>query len=107
SAQKILTNIRQAVPAHGKLLIVEGSVEHDLLPAQSVRSIWDVTQYVCTWGKSRTLEEFSELAYRSGFHLANIYVPNTLDALILECLPIAGWTKPAEIRSPEAVPSVN
>lgn len=87
-AELILRNIRAAVPAHGKLLIVEGSVDHDLLPSPSVRAIWDVTQFAVTWGKSRTLDEFSALADRAGFRLANIYVPETIDALILECEPV-------------------
>jgi hypothetical protein len=86
-AEHILKNIRKAVPSHGKLLIVEGSVDHDLLPTPSVRAVWDVTQFVTTWGKSRTLDEFSQLAHRAGFRLANVYVPQTFDALILECLP--------------------
>jgi hypothetical protein len=87
SALQILRNIRDAVPAHGKLLIVEGSVDHKLLPAPLVRSIWDVTQFAASWGKSRTLDEFSALAHKAGFRLANIYVPPTIDALILECVP--------------------
>ncbi len=97
-ALKILRTIREAVPSHGKLLIVEGSVDHDLLPTPSIRSIWDVTQFAATWGKSRTLEEFSRLAHQAGFHLANIYVPETLDSLILECLPVAGWSAPMPVR---------
>ncbi len=88
SAVKILSNIREAVPPHGKLLIVEGSVDHNLLSAPLVRSIWDVMQYAATWGKSRTLDEFSALAHKAGFRLANIYVPPTIDALILECVPV-------------------
>lgn len=87
-AVQILRSIRRAIPTHGKLLIVEGSVDHDLLPAPSVRAIWDLTQFAATWGKSRTLDEFSAVAHQAGFRLAQIYVPNTLDALILECLPI-------------------
>lgn len=87
SAERILRSIRAAVPEHGKLLIVEGSVDHNLLPTPSIRAIWDVTQFMVTWGKSRTLDEFSALAARAGFRLANIYVPETLDALILECEP--------------------
>jgi hypothetical protein len=86
-AETILRNIREAIPEHGRLLIVEGSADHDLLPAPSVRAIWDVTQFAVTWGKSRTLDEFSRLAQRTGFVLANVYVPDALDSLILECLP--------------------
>jgi hypothetical protein len=88
SAERILRNIRDAVPTHGKLLIVEGSVDHDLLPSPSMRAVWDVSQFATTWGKSRTLDEFSALVHRAGFRLANIYVPNTIDALILECVPM-------------------
>lgn len=88
SAVRILKTIRRAIPPHGKLLIVEGSVDHDLLPAPSVRAIWDLTQFVVTWGKSRTLDEFAALAHQAGFRLAQIYVPATIDALILECLPV-------------------
>lgn len=88
SAERILRNIRDAVPAHGKLLIVEGSVDHNLLPYPSMRAVWDVSQFATTWGKSRTLDEFSALVHRAGFRLANIYVPNTIDALILECVPM-------------------
>ena len=98
-AELILRNIRAAVPAHGKLLIVEGSVDHNLLPAPSVLAIWDVTQFGITWGKSRTLEEFSALAERAGFRLANVFVTETIDGLILECEPIQRprWEQPESV----------
>lgn len=105
-AEVILRTIRRAVPDHGKLLIVEGSVDHDLLPIPSIRAVWDMTQFASTWGKSRTLDEFSELAARAGFRLANIYVPPTLDALILECLPdeIPRWHQKNRLPQQPVIP---
>lgn len=94
SVVKILENIRRAIPAHGKLLIIEGSVDHDLGPAPSVRAIWDVTQFATTWGKSRTLAEFSLIAQHAGFRLTDVYPTGTIDALILECAPV--WDESAE-----------
>jgi|GEM_PF-416210 len=88
SGLKILRNIRKAIPAHGKLLIIEASVDHDLNPAPSVRAIWDVTQYATTWGKSRTLAEFSAIAEQAGFQLTVVYPTDTIDGLIMECVPV-------------------
>jgi DNA-binding transcriptional ArsR family regulator len=88
-AGRILQTIRTAIPAHGRLLIIEGAVDHDLLPGASVRAACDLSQWVSTWGKSRTLDELQALLESAGFRLENVHITPTLDALILEAKPVA------------------
>lgn len=85
---KILQTIRTAIPPHGKFLIVEGAVDHELVPGASVRAVWDLTQWVATWGKERTLDEFQRLLEAAGFRMENVYLTPTIDALIIESMPV-------------------
>jgi len=87
-ARRILRSIRAAIPEHGRLLIIEGAVDHDLWPGASVRAVWDLSQWVSTWGKSRTLDGFNDLLQSVGFRLENVHVTPTIDAHILEAAPI-------------------
>ena len=87
SVLHILLNIREAMSATARLLIIEGSVDHDLGPMESVRAVWDLSQFVTTWGKSRTLEEFAKIAHLAGLRLKTVFPTQTIDTLILECVP--------------------
>lgn len=88
SVAVILKNIRAAIPSHGRLLIIEGAVEHDLLLGNSVRETWSLMQYLSTWGKCRTIEEFQELLEGAGFRLNAVNLTPTYDLLILEAVPV-------------------
>jgi O-methyltransferase domain len=73
-AGRILDVCRKAMPAHAKLLLVEG-----VYPARITRSPEaqgaasnDVNMLVCTGGRQRTEAEFRELLHRAGFELLRI-----------------------------------
>lgn len=84
----ILKNIRHAIPNHGRLLIIEGCVGHELLPGTAVREVWNLVQWVGTWGKSRSIDEFRKLLQSTGYRLDSITTTPTVDALILEAVPV-------------------
>jgi ubiquinone/menaquinone biosynthesis C-methylase UbiE len=85
---QILRVIRRAIPPQGRLLIIEGAADHDLLPGASVRAVWDLTQWIATWGKERTLAEFQTLLEAAGFRLDGVRVTPTYDALVIEAVPV-------------------
>lgn len=87
SVVRILSNIRAALSETAKLLIIEGSVDHHLGPMEPVRAIWDLSQFTTTWGKSRTLPEFAKIAQTAGLRLKTVFPTQTIDTLILECVP--------------------
>ncbi len=87
SVLQILRSIRAAMSPHSKLLIIEGCVDHDLGPMETVRAIWDLSQFSTTWGKSRTIEDFARLAQAAGLLLQTVYPTGTIDTLVLECVP--------------------
>lgn len=87
SVVRILSNIRAALTDSAKLLIIEGSVDHDLGPMEPVRAIWDLSQFATTWGKSRTLDDFAKIAQAAGLRLKTVFPTQTIDTLILECVP--------------------
>jgi ubiquinone/menaquinone biosynthesis C-methylase UbiE len=88
NARKILMSIRNAIPPQGRLLIIEGSVDHDLMLGASVRAVWDLSQFASTWGKSRTLDEFQSLLASAGFRLEAVHPTPTIDSMILEAVPV-------------------
>lgn len=88
SVVQILSNIRHAMSATARLLIVEGSVDHNLGPMESIRAVWDLSQFATTWGKSRTLKEFAEICQQAGLRLKTVFPTGTIDTLILECVPV-------------------
>lgn len=85
----ILKNVRQAIPAHGRLLIVEGAIEHEHLVGNSVRAVWDLTQWMLTWGKERSIPEFQQLLAETGFQLEQVTITPSPDALVMHARPIA------------------
>jgi len=98
----IFQSVRAAIPPHGRLLIIEGAAEHELLPGTSVRELWNLVQWSITWGKSRTLEDFQALLQETGFRLDGVVVTPTIDGLILEAVPV-----PVERGTPPAQPAGN
>jgi hypothetical protein len=87
-AGAILRNCRAAVPAQGKLLIVEG-----VYPARIDQSLDsrgaaanDVNMLVCTGGRQRSEAEFRDLFAASGFRLTRI-VPTPARVSVIEGAP--------------------
>jgi hypothetical protein len=84
-AAAILTTCRAAMPAHGKLLIVEG-----VYPGRIDRSLEsrgaaanDVNMLVCTGGRQRSETEFQALLGASGFRLTRI-IPTPARVCVIE-----------------------
>jgi hypothetical protein len=87
-AAEILRNVRAAVPAGGKLLLVEGvypeRIEANLASRGAAAN--DVNMLVVTGGRQRSAEEFRELYAASGFRLARI-VPTASGVAVIEGEP--------------------
>jgi SAM-dependent methyltransferase len=85
---KILANCRRAIPAHGKLLIVEhmmpGSVEAS--PEHLRTFMLDLNVLVLTSGRERTASEYAHLLATSGFELKRV-VPIATTVSIMEAIP--------------------
>lgn len=82
-ALKLLENCHRAMPAHGKLLVVE-----QLMPAgnePSVSKLRDITMLVDVGGRERTETEFRTLFAAAGFTLTKV-VPTPALECILECI---------------------
>lgn len=84
-AAAILRVVRAAIPAHGRLLIVEG-----LYPARIDRSLEsrgatanDVNMLICTGGRQRSEAEFRQLFAAAGFRLARV-VPTVAQLSVIE-----------------------
>ena len=84
-ATRILRTVRAALPAGGKLLIVEG-----VYPARIDQSLEsrgaaanDVNMLVCTGGRQRSEAEFRDLFRAAGFRLARI-VPTPARVAVIE-----------------------
>jgi len=88
-ATAILRCVRAALPAHGKLLIVEG-----VYPARIDQSLEsrgaaanDVNMLVSTGGRQRSESEFRSLYAASGFRLTRI-VPTPARVAVIEGVPV-------------------
>jgi hypothetical protein len=88
-ATTILENCRRAIPAHGKLLIIEG-----VYPARVDASLEsrgaaanDVNMLVCTGGRQRSEAEFRDLFAASGFELSRI-IPTPARVCVIEADPV-------------------
>jgi hypothetical protein len=84
-AAAILRGVRAAIPAHGKLLVVEG-----LYPARIDRSLEcrgatanDVNMLVSTGGRQRSEAEFRRLFGEAGFRLTRV-VPTVAQVSVIE-----------------------
>lgn len=77
----ILKQCHQAMPAHGKLLVVE----HIIPPGNdpNIGKLLDINMLVmCPGGKERTTEEFQDLFAAAGFTLTNVVtIPGVISVL--------------------------
>jgi hypothetical protein len=87
-AGAILRGCRAAVPAHGKLLIVEGVYPPRIDKSLESRGAAanDVNMLVCTGGRQRSEAEFRDLFAASGFRLTHI-VPTAAQVSVIEGAP--------------------
>lgn len=81
----ILRNIRQAIGAGGKLLLVEGIVPAGNEPSFS--KLLDLNMMVMPGGKERTEAEYRELFAVGGFRLERV-VSTASEIQVLECVPV-------------------
>jgi hypothetical protein len=83
SAKRILRLCREALPAHGRLLLVEGvyppQIDTSLVSRGAAAN--DVNMLVCTGGRQRSEQEFRDLYAAGGFELTRI-VPAVRTAVI-------------------------
>ncbi|MGL5793040.1 MAG: methyltransferase, partial [Waterburya sp.] len=85
-AQKILSNIHQAIDSNGKLLVVEMIVPPSNEP--SLAKILDVEAMIMTPGaKERTAQEYRQLFAKSGFEVTRI-IPTKSPMSIIEAIVI-------------------
>ena len=85
-ALKILTNCRRAIPAHGKLLLVESVLKPSNQPDPGRFN--DLTMLVIApGGRERTEAEFGELLTNAGFALIRV-IPATGLTSIVEARPV-------------------
>jgi len=76
----ILRNVRQAMPANGRLLVVEGLVPPGNEPSVSKR--FDLSMMVVVGGMERTATEFDALFASAGFRLMRIVSTRTWVSLL-------------------------
>lgn len=86
----ILNTCRNAMPEHGRLLLVENVIPPGNIP--HVGKINDLQMLVALGGRERTAAEFGDLLARAGFKLTRI-VPTQSHLSIVEALP--DWSMPA------------
>lgn len=78
---RILRNVRQAMPANGRLLVVESVLPPGNEP--SFGKLLDLTMLVIPGGEERTHEEYNALFRAAGFRLARV-VPTSAEVYVLE-----------------------
>jgi len=89
-AEAILRSCRKAIPAHGRLLLVELLLPPEGDPGMEPVMV-DVTMLVRVGGRERTEAEYRALLERAGFHLDRI-IPTPIRFTILDCMPVAAST---------------
>lgn len=82
---KILKNIRQQIPANGKLLLFEAVIQGPNVP--DFAKFLDIEMLVVTTGKERTEAGYSDLLKQAGFKLDRI-VPTISLAQVIEASPV-------------------
>ena len=80
SALRILKNCHLAMPAHGKLLLIEALIPSGNTPAFS--KFLDLVMLVLEPGRERTEAEYRELLVAAGFTLERIISPHTPFSLL-------------------------
>lgn len=86
----ILTRVRQAMPAHGRLFLVEPVLAADAteLATQRVMLMSDLNMLVCTGGRERTEAEFAVLLGAAGLRLVEVtLVPPPTGFSVLRAVP--------------------
>lgn len=81
----ILRNIRAAIPAEGRLLLVEVMVGAPNIPEPG--KFMDVNMLIMTGGRERTAEDFSLLFAQAGFRLEQV-LPTPSLMHIIEAVPV-------------------
>lgn len=81
----ILRNVRKAIGANGKLLIVESVIPPGNGP--SFGKLLDLTMLLIPGGLERTEEEFARLFESAGFRLTRV-VPTTAEVCVIEGSPV-------------------
>jgi len=84
-SQQILSLVRAAIPAHGKLLVIETVIPPGNYP--SFAKLLDLTMLVIPGGIERTEAEYRELFAASGFRLERI-VPTAAGVDVIEGVPV-------------------
>jgi hypothetical protein len=83
-AIRILSNVRQAIRADGRLLVVESVIPPGNEPFFG--KLLDLTMLVIPGGQERTAEEYRDLFAKSGFRLTRI-VPTATEVSVIEGVP--------------------
>jgi L-alanine-DL-glutamate epimerase-like enolase superfamily enzyme len=84
-AGKILGNVRKAIGAKGRLLVVEQVVTPRNEPG--LAKIMDLEMLVLPGGRERTEKEWKELLQASGFHLEKV-IHTPVPQCIIEGVPV-------------------
>ena len=83
-ALAILARVREAIPASGRLLIVEMVMPADDTPHPA--HMLDISMLLLTGGEERTEDEYAELLARAGFRLGRV-IPTRSSVSVLEAVP--------------------
>jgi len=85
----ILTRIREAVPAHGAVLVVEPVLRDEpaALAEQRTLLMSDLNMLVCTGGRERTEEEFAALLTAAGLRLTGVTPAEGSGYSVLRAVP--------------------
>ncbi len=81
----ILKTIRKAIPAHGKLLVIETVIPPGNDPCFA--KLLDLTMLVIPGGLERTQDQYTTLLADAGFQLTRV-VPTTGGVDVIEALPV-------------------
>lgn len=82
---KILTNIYNAMPTGGKLLIIDAVIPDNSQNTPHAGKLLDINIMALTTGKERTLSEFKALINNSGLTFKNLIQTDTEISSIVEC----------------------
>ncbi len=86
-AARLLGNVRSAMPAHARLLLVEAVVQPGDAPSHA--KMLDLNMLVLVGGRERTEEEYRALLQAAGLALRRV-LPATADTDVLEAVPAGG-----------------
>jgi SAM-dependent methyltransferase len=84
-AARILRNVRKAIPAGGRLLLVESVIPAGNEPCPA--KLLDLTMLAMTGGLERTEDEYRKLLASVGFRLARV-VPTRADVSVIEAAAV-------------------